>query len=367
MRWPQTLLLAGVIGTSAAAQSFRYVPSYAATRDGPTLSLYPFQPFNTQAHYRTQHLIEGAAFCQTVAILTGFSYRTAGWWGLHGPHRFDKLTLSVGHTKKTANTMSLTWAENRSEPQVPVLTGSYHLPSVTKTKGAGPWGIVNFPFAKPFLYQRASGNLLIEFDIADIPSTYFNYALDADIEGGATVTYGPQGRFSDGQWSQAAINFQTRLRPGGQVEVLPYPMDKPGLALYGFSNQRFGSLKLPLDLTGFGAPGNWLHTSVDLVLPLLPRYNGLFYSAILPVPDLPVFGGTVLFAQSLHPDKAANGLGLVFSNCVEVHIGEKSSPMLQIWGYRNSPKAIMGFMGGGYTWRISTPGGPTTRLMGTFR
>ena len=358
-----------VLSMPLTAQGHAYVPKYAATRAGTTMSLYPFQPWIDNAslhvHLRTQHLIEGQAFCKRIARISGFSYRSANWVGRHPAQLFKKLTLSLGHSKKTANTMSLTWADNRSGPQSVMLQGRYSLPGIVSSKRVGPWGQIKFPFARPYLYIRSQGNLLIDFDIADIPASYYNYALDADIEGGAVSRSGFSGQFANGKFAQVRVNFATKLKPGGQVEVMSF-QSYAGLGLFGFSDKRYGQLALPFSLTKLGAANNWLQVSIDMTAALVSRFNGLFWSAILRIPNQARFVGLRIYAQTMQFDRRANALGVVLSNKAEVLIGQAQSPMMQIWGLRSSKKAFMGFMGGGYTWRISTPGGPTTRLDGQF-
>jgi hypothetical protein len=319
--------------------------------------MWPFQPNLTyQYFYRTQHLVEGSAFCSTGAVLTGFSYRVMAVRPSIPVQTYRQLTLTIGHTAMTPQTMSMTWAANRSGLQTVVINGTYVLPPMPWTGVIGPWGIVNFPLAAPFVYQRSMGNLLLDFDIADVPtSSSYTIPLDADTPGGASSrTLGVGGRLSNSFQVEAQIYNVTRMHPGGQIEIGALPWGIAGLALFGSSITQWGSLRLPLDLTPFGAPGNSLYVSPDLMLLLLPRYGG-YTSAILPIPNQQSVVGVVLFIQTMHPDAAANALGWVFSAGREIRIGDVTSPMLQIFGLRTSATAS-----------YVSNGAPTVRLQGTF-
>ena len=82
--------------------------------------------------------------------------------------------------------------------------------------------------------------------------------------------------------------------------------------LLGDSRTSWGSLTLPLDLTGLGMPGCALHASPQLTL-LSPNLAGQAALA-LPIPNFASLLGATLYAQGGVTDPDANLLGIVVSN-----------------------------------------------------
>ena len=78
------------------------------------------------------------------------------------------------------------------------------------------------------------------------------------------------------------------------------------------SRTSWGSLTLPLDLTGLGMPGCALHASPQLTL-LLANLAGQAAMA-LPIPNFASLLGATLYAQGGVTDPDANLLGIVVSN-----------------------------------------------------
>lgn len=90
-----------------------------------------------------------------------------------------------------------------------------------------------------------------------------------------------------------------------------------GVLLYGASDQLWGSVRLPLALAGFGAPGCTLYASPDVALPIL-LVGG---SAGVPtaVPNDRALVGASLFHQ-MALVSPANALGVVFSHALRATI-----------------------------------------------
>jgi len=119
--------------------------------------------------------------------------------------------------------------------------------------------------------------------------------------------------------AQTAPRIEALTRPwigeSLQLSVTGVTTSTPLLLFTGSSRTRWGSLKLPLDLTIAGMPGCFLNTSAELVMPVqapvqysLPNDRGLV--------------GLRYFHQIAAIDAAANAVGLVLSAGVELQLGE---------------------------------------------
>ncbi len=82
-----------------------------------------------------------------------------------------------------------------------------------------------------------------------------------------------------------------------------------GAVLVGGSRSLWGSIPLPLDLTGLGAPGCLLLASPDLVLGLQTDAAG-DATAVFVIPPLPSLLGQSFHDQALIVDPGANALGI---------------------------------------------------------
>jgi hypothetical protein len=94
------------------------------------------------------------------------------------------------------------------------------------------------------------------------------YPLDAVNSGVASVTRGTPGLFGDNSQSVLSLANPSQAQPGGSIQLLNRSLTQnyPTVHVYGFSNQSYGPLTLPLDLTPFGAPGNQLENALDLIV-----------------------------------------------------------------------------------------------------
>lgn len=91
--------------------------------------------------------------------------------------------------------------------------------------------------------------------------------------------------------------------------------------LFGWSNTVSGFGPLPLDLTGFGAPGCFGRVSADSVVLILGAPNSHLATFSLPIPNNVVYLGTTFYTQGLSLNAAANALGLVPSDAARVVVG----------------------------------------------
>jgi len=124
------------------------------------------------------------------------------------------------------------------------------------------------------------------------------------------------------------VRQAANLRPGGSVSLQATtttfsPRPTYALIVIGASRTRFGPIALPLDLTRFGAGGNHLYVSMDVVVSVTPIQTHISLDARLtiPIPNQRSLEGAQLFAQSIYPHAPSNALGLVYSNAAYAIIG----------------------------------------------
>ena len=97
----------------------------------------------------------------------------------------------------------------------------------------------------------------------------------------------------------------------------------PAIFYLGFSSSRWGSVRLPINLAPYGAPGNYIRVSLEI--PFILRMGGIGNGngrGILsfPIPNNPVFVGGYFYTQWIGLDSTANTLGLVVSNAYYTRI-----------------------------------------------
>jgi hypothetical protein len=94
------------------------------------------------------------------------------------------------------------------------------------------------------------------------------------------------------------------------------------LLFLGGSNTQYGALPLPLDLTGVGAAGCTLYTSLDILYPTLS--DGLGNATVsIAVPSDPLLENGVFYSQALILDAQANQFGLVLTRAGTSKIGKE--------------------------------------------
>lgn len=81
----------------------------------------------------------------------------------------------------------------------------------------------------------------------------------------------------------------------------------PPLMVFGASNERWGTVPLPLRIDGFGFPNCDLVVAPDLVL--LPAVAGSTASLTLPIPNRPGLLGARLYVQGFEPSPSGAGSG----------------------------------------------------------
>lgn len=104
------------------------------------------------------------------------------------------------------------------------------------------------------------------------------------------------------------------------VDLSKAPGSRAAAFFLGVSDRTWGAFRLPLDL-GALAPGCKLLVSGDVMVSLVTSARGRA-SVPLPVPNNLALLKQKLFQQFLVVDRAANPLGLIFSNGGRATIGD---------------------------------------------
>lgn len=319
MKHPLILLTTlALLPLTLQAQGTKKVVPDPGNQDGSSSTPY----FSGYGGGIAQQITLGSALCSSSSIIFELALRADGTAAI--PARtFSTLKLSLGYTSNTPGNMSTTFATNRTGTQTLVFNGAYTLPAQLANQRSFD---IQWKLAKPFIYTRNSGNLLIEFEVPVTP-TKSNYFLDCHNQStntGVSYTYGTAGTFSSPELYKYYCADDSALKPGGKAEMVISPLSKqyPALTIWGFSNNLWGKIALPLDLTGLGAPKNFLNVSPDLMfaLPLTAVIGGFEGRAALPIPSDNKFMGKSIFTQMAFLDQAANKAGLVFSEGLSMTI-----------------------------------------------
>jgi hypothetical protein len=251
-----TLVALCSFGAALPAQGPRVIPSSLQHQEGNTRSSYPFHFL--QSHM--QQIWEGQLLTKmpTALILSiGFRRDNTGTMGSYAIQSvtLPKITVSLGYTSKTIQSLSYTFAENETGAQTVIFSGKLVLPHQSISKPVGPWNII-FKAARPFLYQSAQGNLLMDIKNQGTKQGYSGYWIDA-AELRSYATYwmrGMSGPMSDKRRYTFSSQSGSKAVPGGTIHLgTQYMSVQPsGIFFIGFSETRWGPLSLPFDLTALG-------------------------------------------------------------------------------------------------------------------
>lgn len=294
---------------------------------------------------RIQQVVDASEVATKLAVITKLSLRADGY-ALQklATQTVKNFKLSMGYTSVTAATMSTTFASNRTGTQTVVWSGDLVLPA--QDDRSRPFNIV-FTLPTAFTYDPTKGNLLLELE-APGTTSFGPYYFDAHLQSPSVGSWSPFGR--TGPWSEAPRIQNTAewtLKPGGSAAaaVSGIKANYPAVMIWGGSASDWGPVKLPLDLTPFGAPGNDLNVSADLMLPLTLIQSGQTYvgQQSIPIPNDNSLLGAQVYTQALFVDASANKGGIVLSQglVMQLKTAGYGVQMLQ----NNDSTAATGFKG----------------------
>lgn len=354
------LAVLSACGVATGQSQSRVVPA-AAANAGNARS---FPPFVTEAG-RLQVVVDRNELRARSAFISAIAFRKDSAAAAYRGRTLSLVKVGLGHAFRPAGRMSTKFRRNRSGPVQVLFAGSLALPD--QKAGVAPWWNVVLPLRNPFLWGSRAGDLLLEIEMPGHAQRVFGYAVDAYVQGraGSHGVFGARGPFARGD-RYSAFTQLDQLRPGGELILhsvgltRPYPTH----AILGVSRTRFGSTPLPLDLAPFGAPKNFLHVSIDAVVPApIERVDTSHYRAraLVEIPADPSLAGRTIYAQNVSLDPASNALGAVFSNGMRATLGSGPTAPIQALFATNSITQYGGFVFPGRT------GGPVLRIVGVFR
>jgi len=379
------LLSAGAI---CGQQKTRYIPShyYPDGLKAPygNASLEPF----TEGNMRMQQIFAAHTLGRKNAVITGMTIPIRKQNTARAAHMLTKLSISLGYAKTTAGNMNQNFQANRGQGAIVVFHGSYSLPPLGV--GSGPsylqW-LLPFKFKQPFVYAVTHGDLLLELHNGDAYSgSQYYYPVSGAVSGqGGTVLYfGKRGKFPyikpplpyPDEFSIAAgssTSWPKAFVPGSKVYFnLSYVPTSPAFLMLSAVRTSWGPIKLPLDLTKFGAPTNELNVRPDIILPMkmtywgrapgMPNWSG---DIAIQLPNSKLLEGQVFHGQAMLLDPKSNALGLVFSDTASIAIGSTQVEVEMLWGNDNASGGR--FYGEGRNSQKWLYGGPIVRFDGSFQ
>ncbi|MEZ5988651.1 MAG: hypothetical protein R3F30_05930 [Planctomycetota bacterium] len=344
-----------------AAQASRVVPADLATTPGNQDSVLPL----TLGTFRFQQVYDGSAITPNAAVLNDVSFRR----GPSGIAAANSVTLQnvvvlCGPTKVAPGAISTTFAANVGTSQTKVFSGSWTLPAQPMQPGLGPFN-VTLKFSQPYRYLRSGDHLLLELQVAS-NQTVNLYVLDAStgLPGGTVRSYGTKAPLKGGSYTLGCSALGALTRGGQAVLELSLSARYAVAGIFGLSDLAWGPTRLPLDLTAFGAPGNWLSASIDVSVPMsmVQVTNGWLGLGALPLPDVPAATGATVFGQAVILDPASNKLGLVLTDALAMTTpSTATAPYAAVFGL--APASTTGYL---LPLANNAPGGLVTRFGGVF-
>ena len=333
-------------GLPLLAQTQLSLPTHADSVDGHHKHPLPFG----MPGFRTQILVDAAAIAPNGALLNGIAFRSDRPSAPLAAQQVPNVTVSLSQTTAVVGAMSDTFATNVTGTPTVVFQGTVNLPAASAgLAGPQPWDVV-VTFAAPFLFTTGGGNLLIDITGNNPPAIIAGYYLDAVQGGGSASPFGTNGVEPADSLRLHALSSLANLEMDARRYTLGNTIQfasfrglnaSPGVIALGTAPQ-----PTPIDLTPLGAPTNWLYVDPIVVAAHTWSQNWFGWAALFPVlvPVNPQLIGATLYGQSLVFEPAANALGVVLSNAVEVRIGDPAEqlPLQQCDAW--DPAAATGYL-----------------------
>jgi hypothetical protein len=252
-----------------------------------------------------------------------------------------KVHLRIGAAKNAPSSLAAKFADNlgkhetffRGTVDLPILQGGNKVPLAF---GA------SIPLTKPWLWDQKDGHPIFDLTLEEATGRWFYLDVAANkaglhgavfngqdhtaISGAALTGWAPvlglrapagigilvDPRFSSTDLPEIGVPYKLKLE-----QALPSAI---AIHVVGFSETQWGTIKLPLDLSGAGAPGCSLLASFDLPFALTLDKEGMAETSFQ-VPNDKAFIRGSLVHQILVLDAKANGLGIVTSSALRALLG----------------------------------------------
>ncbi len=324
------LALAAVLFSAApsprAQTKYFVVPAAYAKVEGKSRNTYPFS-YDQQ---RTQLVYDGKKLGFKVGAITEVAFRRDGKWASTFSAKKLPLKVWISNSPRTDKSASVCFAQNRGPKPQLVFSGTLSLPQAGPPATApAPFSIV-IPFSPPWIYR--GGNICLEM-VSPGPKNYVRWMTDTfyNSEGGrgTASSYGlacaPTGQGSTPKLSISTSRFLVGKSP--YVTLYSYRNKVPCFLFLGASKTAWGSIKLPFDLTPFGAKGCNVYTDPQVILIGLshPSYTTGTAKFCFYTPEDPYLVGRHFYVQGFVVDSKANALGLLSTEGWDIGLGTSSA------------------------------------------
>jgi hypothetical protein len=320
---------AGCPGSAASLDGIVLPPSARLSFGNTQVS----QPFGGGGG-RYQQIFAGVQ--RPAELVMGLALRPDDTWA--AAESVCSADIYVGATNLTPQTLGIAFDSNWKSPPVKVFSGAIRLPERLAPS-------INPSFFRPAvlfqalpLHDWSQGNLLVEVrsqggGLHQVDAVTGRSTETAQLFGGYAASWG---QVTVGKGLVIKLITSLTIGAGGVPElygtlsplsgadtttVLSGGRRSAAVALaLGGSDQQWGVLPLPLDLSSLGAAGCKLLAAPDIVSGLVLDSVG-YGEARLRIPSNPAFVGTSLYQQGLVQDPPANALGLALTNGLHYRVG----------------------------------------------
>ncbi|MCB9883081.1 MAG: hypothetical protein H6832_16960 [Planctomycetes bacterium] len=308
-------LALAVFTRGTRAQSTIVVPQAYATAEGGSFTSLPF---GRSTAVRVQQGYGSALFPNGKMDIARIAWRADGARDI--PAKGLDLEIGIGSVASSA-TLAATFAQNRGLDYAIAFTRRViTLPAITNAPGPRAFQI-EFVLDRPFRFDPSTTGLLIELIVHSQQAGRYEVDLDASCTS-ARADFGKPGCTGSNQLVPLADCPTTSLVPGGGFTLRISSLRPQDLALGFLGTIESGTwqgLVLPAALDGLGGTGCTLNTDITVAVGGSASSLG---ELRLPgtVPPVPNLVGAWLRFQGLAIDRAANALGMSFSNGHKVQV-----------------------------------------------
>jgi len=242
------------------------------------------------------------------------------------------VELGFGHSARKVSRPSLYVKQNRGNDfAIVVKRKSLNFPSLPARK-TGPYPFAyRIPFDRPG-HLSAGRTGMWELRVYNSTLTFQQFQ-SVGVDSYASPFDPKDPRYARTLIGASCTEFQVGasvMAPDLAAEAYTFPLIygfgrlSRAFIYAGFSETRWSGLKLPFDLTPLGAPGCKIHTSLDVLLPVVPELTvATGVVAALDLPNLPSLVGKHFYLQAIALRVARTPLGIVTSSGLKVRIGPR--------------------------------------------
>ena len=238
------------------------------------------------------------------------------------------LELGMGHSVRQAANSSYYYAENHDiDFRTVVRRQVFNFPSVRGQPQAPYPFSYRLPFDVPFTLQ-ANRWALWDMKMQSVsPTCLWRYSPEAagfPFQPNPVILMGAKCPALPGDnelhVGPPFVGARTPAQFVGEWSMLN---DHIPVMFIGTRTDHWLGLPLPLDLTPFGAPGCFVHISLDYALPQPLTLRGFYTHFQIEIPNDTRFLGGILYFQAARFRSVTNQLGLVTSEAWQTQIGPR--------------------------------------------